>query len=1828
MTPQRELYNILKKYAVLALVALALLLSFQRGHFSRAALARERDPDHILSYTQADLVALLQRELGGDSENGGMSPPQGLSGWSDDLQLLERVEEEDGCVHYVAFDGDNLQLILLSVNESGQQHITQLLVERKHAMEADVRIYPLPATQAEGAAEPTEPTDPTEPMEPTEATDPIEPMESTETTDATESMEPEASEQEAQGSGEDQDENRAETPEISVTEELGEPNEPGEPVEETEDSLPRGEVEYSDDFPEREEDTAPTDDGEGLAIGEVFRVTTGSIGGIAAGRIESGQNEGDSYPNGEEPIFDEPEPEAAPAQAMDNLPISVMHVEDVTDGVYLLLEPGEYGVIALHTGLLYGGPLGGNPRARAALNPAALTAGTGNILRIYSAADLHYGVDYGTDYATFAAAENMANTYYSLSADTILTINRGSGGNYAIEMHNTQPVTIKSIDASALTAENETLSIFGAVGITDSGDRTLNLIGGVNGIKTSDQLDLGASSNRLTINIESSDTGILGTGASTTLSLPSNLTLNIESQSYGINAVEHFTHTSGTVINVDAPNPIRLTGALNCWGGELTATSTATNPAGLYYGIVAKAVWLEASAQLTVTANYPITVETAILVGGRSQVNAISSASNSAVGSYGVSAKNIGVTDESSLRTSGSSATGIGILVEEELYAAGKSLVSSEGHAVGIQTKDMIAIGGEASYATIADADKTTRTRIVGKGVDVGIECMASGGIFLGTGSLIWGTGDSFGVNAPRLYHHKMNANYNTGRMGDLDSVDSTKRFGTLIAEGLESDSVGFYMPANTEVTFDYPGRIIAVGGTYGFHLEHSNATNVFMLTNGFELVAHGGLFGFFSSSSNPNRIFARHGGKLYARGGRFGVRNVSGSLSADRAANSITEPDFVNYDNSRVIGIGGVADDNMDQSTQLKADLGDRTKLSAVSFDFFDLPEPVPGEDGLLPVVQGTYGISVGGSADAYVVCYDRTSVVKGFGGEYGISSKSPGGSESGGKIWSCEGGYMEGRGGNYGIYSAADVWLYSERFYSGSTSVTGGDSVMKGYGKTHGITSLGGSISSAGSADGALDCGQGYLYGYGESNGLRASSTLILSPGTTFVAETIADPTTFVGYPGKLPAVVKGSTTPIDIQSNANGVARLHEIYRVKNAPIYNGMATQFHSAVLKMNLMGNNPETPLKLNWTTPENGPSLSPDGRDWMDYDADDDRKLVKPGQIGSAKELLAFGYALGVTLVGDSGATTVADLMTGATGGKMSGDGSYRITFKGVEVEDTRTMNVKLEFKEKLLANLYSLYPLPDTLSFELKFEPDATYSSQKIIVKNGDPISRVDGTALLTKLRRGIYTLTPKVQYGFPYQNLPPIQFQVAANSQWDPGSFSGYEDYNDKWYLELKLLGDDDPQTPAAMTDGGSAIVDSSGTGTPSFTPHKPAYQNVTALRKGSLDIYYQRILYDGAEGLNLLLQDAESEEVLPGKFQLDVTRGGQPVPGLNSKTVESRDESGVTVWDPEPIYAGLEYELTQQLTGLTHASGTYQFRPDYSAATGGYVLTELNANPLYTGTAANTSPHYSVLVENDMPQVSIPLAIHAVDEATQGNYSDYLKGGGFKLTVTYQNDVTADITDTALEYNSATGLFTMKLKGNRKSYTLEQTKAPKAFAKRTHTNTFRLDMTTPSDYEINTHSSSGADNGWAIAGSSPQRRVDITNESAIGNLTVNVNAKGLWAGHDDALFRVVVTGTSGNGTGKTYAGYVAIPGGTDFTTYKDHIESRSITFSNLWVGDYTVTVHPAMRTTTAAPANVTVAPRATASESFSFEVNNEKNLSGGAVIRSQYTINFSGT
>lgn len=116
----------------------------------------------------------------------------------------------------------------------------------------------------------------------------------------------------------------------------------------------------------------------------------------------------------------------------------------------------------------------------------------------------------------------------------------------------------------------------------------------------------------------------------------------------------------------------------------------------------------------------------------------------------------------------------------------------------------------------------------------------------------------------------------------------------------------------------------------------------------------------------------------------------------------------------------------------------------------------------------------------------------------------------------------------------------------------------------------------------------------------------------------------------------------------------------------------------------------------------------------------------------------------------------------------------------------------------------------------------------------------------------------------------------------------------------------------------------------------------------------------------------------------------------------------------------------------------------------------------------------------------------------------------------------------------------------------------------------------------------------------------------------LQVNLQAKGLWFGHNLETFVIEIKGTSGAAKNQVFYDYVSIAGSTDYNTFTTNINSSSVSFSGIPEGSYTVTAYSSLRTLGSNNKNPVLTENVTIgsgqkSVTFSFDCSNLTYLSG---------------
>ncbi|MDL2324265.1 hypothetical protein LJC61_03825 [Ruminococcaceae bacterium OttesenSCG-928-A16] len=1183
-------------------------------------------------------------------------------------------------------------------------------------------------------------------------------------------------------------------------------------------------------------------------------------------------------------------------------------------------------------------------------------------------------------------------------------------------------------------------------------------------------------------------------------------------------------------------------------------------------------------------------------------------------------------------------------------------------------------------------------------------------------------------------------------------SNQTTYRNGnTVIAIGTQDTSKGLIV--TQDVRFDGQQRVIATGGAYGVQLV-KRASNL-SIRYGAQLIAIGRVAGNVDEEGSPTgagieytgdgsggrrgSIYAYYGGKIYARGPAYGIYAYNSHIRSRSYSEAVTGT-YAYRNDTRIVGIGGIADENMTSTIDV-LNLPD-------DFSYDDMPMPtltlgnngsrlwnmsdiqVPG---LTYGAPGTSGIVTGGGSGCQIFAYYGKSQIEGYGGEWGIANSSQAldsdevESDSGGQIRAERGGRIEGHGGKVGIQSTT----YLNSIGYGSATSTYRDSMILGYGEDYGLH-IGTYLTSRGASGTGR---KGIIYGAGIINGISAGNkenyTLAAFRSNSsgyVVAETWIEPDIDPGSSGDdhpmLQPALKAPGRPrynggIEIRGTNS---LIHEIYNPINMVFTTPPPYQFNTEFYAIGQnMGVEPEALLQYRWTSTNSDPTEENLWNSWDNlgtgqFPRGDDLKLISAGTgidlDGNPRMgLIAHGYSDSVNIVANC--DDVPRMRDADWYGKVYSntrrDGSmYRYTFRNVKIRDLRTMEVELDLRDWLSGanlNLTDIDGINPETEFELIFRPqdpeglidekaylawlkeEDHFNDKEAIaeyIKNLDPKQELNlttdlaefdsdtGVLSLHKLRLGSYILRPKAgaQLGWPFKDLPEIEFRIACDT-------SNADDQS-TW---LEALWIDKPAgTPA--TGNAKVTVPREVLDTTSYLaaaaidptiapPDGPWDENgflrevtfkelydVNANYKGKAEIYYERI----PVVLDLKLLDYETWEPLRGGFTVTAGLDGVALPTAQFPVITSTS-STAGVYPSVNAFAGLDYTIAQVQTGTyppvadyTRAPGSYTIKLDADLAmvtdeTSGERSQQVTkkvtvkqdnekylsfAQPQQPVNPPNYTGDYAVYAFNEKVFSTVPLKLVDHDQYTGvPSVEELLIGGEFVLQV--QPTAGAAWIETQGIIDNGDGTYGIKVSNGRAGYRLVQKVAPTGYALRNGYYSFTAsNVTTAGQYRITYSGDNNASvpvtegsNGWITPRTATTNNgpVVISNYYAIGDLTVTVNATGLWAGHADAQFIVEIRGKGLDNTGKVHYQTISLQGSNNFDTYKTDIDSGTAVFKDVITGPYDVIVYPAMRTG-AQPNQEASAVRGTPTPAvFNFANSNEQYFSGGSAVSNQFTINFGG-
>lgn len=1198
------------------------------------------------------------------------------------------------------------------------------------------------------------------------------------------------------------------------------------------------------------------------------------------------------------------------------------------------------------------------------------------------------------------------------------------------------------------------------------------------------------------------------------------------------------------------------------------------------------------------------------------------------------------VRNASSIVAEGNGATPYAIIVKTAyLHVESCSLVKGSNAKSGIRAYDVQLLDGSSGYGTKASMEDTAKSRLVGIGTQ-GYGIIVVHYLDPRAGTFVYGEGLAAGI---RVYN-VVNSSSRTLR------TDAT-----VIGYGSGNNSSGLLTTANLTISSGL--RLIAEGGVTGIQMDSGRGNFINAQYYG-EIIAIGRArdgSGILRDESNSarGRIRSRTGGKMYARGDKYGIYGYRCRIESHAGSESAY------YYGTLMIGIGGVDDSAMTASLD----------VINTPFAFGELPSPMLSEGnngskvwnesdievpGLVPFKAGSAGIVTGARDDVYIRSWYRGELF-GYGGEYGIISsgialENDELGTSGSYVEARRGGYIEGHGGRVGIEATTLIRSHGGNYFTADRSKA--TSIIKGYGSDYGISS-GTNLYTESSSH---TVGKGYIYGIGKINGIRIGGYYRTNEGGIVVGETWIDPEAKAldehgvetGDPMAQPAVVatkRRTSRTAYIAVATHGL--VHEIYNPINMVFKSPPAYQFNTEfdALGQN-MGEDARRLLDFTWTTPSSHPNINTDpgslGQDWIDYDASDDRKLVKSVMgrelDGSTPRpgLMTYGYADDVTIVAN-----IANANSGSYAsyaGCVQGTGGYRVTFRHVKIRDSRTLQLEIDLREQLLGSNLDLSSLSPELAYELEFRPEDPEGleamedpMQKIDITSSDMLDASTGKITLHKLRQGSYILRVKQDVGWPYTALPEIHFRVAVDtSPADPAN----------WH-ESVFIDTGQDQTPAGRA---SAAIPSEALSTPDAAsePSIPAPPggpdggsgasfaeifNVTSYYRGKVEVYYEREQY----GLELRLADMETLNSLNGRIKVKWTLDNAAVgSGSNEKTVTVSN----TQWPLHTVYAGLEYEFSQEsgASGYDLSSGSVRLRvmydPDREAPqTKHYfrLISDTNGSAIYAGSDGE-SPNYHVLLRSET-RLKAYYELHVKERGT----SDvFLESAAFRLEVQVGDDIWRDISATNLT-SLGDGKFTLKASSGDRLYRLTQTGSNGGYSIREGSYVYKVGSVTSSSYRITKDGAkstvplddTGSD-GWVSPLGTSVGPIVISNILSVGDLEVIVTATGLWYGHDDAVFLVELQGASPGNAGKVYYDYVRLRGSANLITYKTDQVSGSVMFEDIAGGNYTVKVYGALRTDRQ-NTQTACAKSVPESVTFSFASLEDAYLTGADAAGEDFTIGF---
>lgn len=950
----------------------------------------------------------------------------------------------------------------------------------------------------------------------------------------------------------------------------------------------------------------------------------------------------------------------------------------------------------------------------------------------------------------------------------------------------------------------------------------------------------------------------------------------------------------------------------------------------------------------------------------------------------------LGVYGQSQFIADGMGQADQAIRVDQEVYSTENSLIHGKNASYGIHANIVCSYGGSPEYIAEKDAiTSTEKSRIVGEGFHVGIfqnNGGADNGVFYGAGSVIYGEGSLAGMDIARFIAKTNNGDFQgNGEMEQihLDSILKENKdigrpeykpflemnqYATLFAIGTGDESNGLkvhYTTGIQSLLVSNDARLIAVGKENGIFADADIRVGAVM---GGSIYTYGesnaGIQVYTAGGSGSTAVRVWHAGKIYARGGQYGVLCTRGPISVgsygtDSSAIWGRDP---GNGGGVLVAIGGIEDQYM--AGVLRPGITDTTENRdsySADFDILqehmnyspkEMPRPKLDDDlvtgkGLLlqpsDMKPNTYGIRSEphtGYTSAVVSVEDQLHEIYAYGGEFGVWSGDA-------DISSKEGARLLSWGGRIGSSASTNFFCWS----GGSVDSihARGTSYLAGYGAEIGLEARFAALSVVSGSNGESP---GYVYGYGKTHGIKVASYIYTDDNQTIVAETEIRANAKSG-PEAGAAIHTGN--PLPLQNNKGTTCLIHEVYtviwddenRITNTPPY-----EINSKILPFSInMGNNTANLPKLNWTTPSEHPNRQQDGRHYFDYDPADDQGLIEVAVENDMIGLVSSVDADDLTIQAQS----IVNASDSNVGGKIKEDFVYRLTIlpaktKTVDIVDIRVMDVEIDlFENNLPGDPYSIKNILPSASYKIEFVPespdqniglngngkdengnwidsgDMAVIDKDTVVNPPDvpsAVDVVDGKIHLKKLRMGTYTLTPVVQIGYPYEYVSPIQFELKVDKQ--------SSDHN-QWVETLYIT------DPLSIHDGNRQITEitiptayyqnptKEGDGVATLSPIDPAYDKNTQ-SSASFRWYVERKNYP--LGMDFALIDARSfsqtQRKIPGSFQMKVYRDSIEIESMMQTLTDIQNPA---LWGTVDCYAGLEYSFSQISTELDN----YMVIPD---------------------------------------------------------------------------------------------------------------------------------------------------------------------------------------------------------------------------------------------------------------------------------------------------------